>query len=47
VSNEKILVVDDEENIIDLVRLYLEQDGFRVASAFDGATALSKMSLHS
>lgn len=39
-SNEKILVVDDEENIVDLVRLYLEQDGFRVVSASDGATAL-------
>lgn len=39
-SKERILVVDDEENIVDLVRLYLEQEGFRVESAFDGATAL-------
>ena len=39
-AKEKILVVDDEENIVDLVTLYLEQDGFRVVSAFDGAKAL-------
>jgi len=39
-SNERILVVDDEANIVDLVTLYLERDGYRVDSAFDGATAL-------
>jgi DNA-binding response OmpR family regulator len=39
-SKERILVVDDEENIVELVTLYLERDGFRVDSAFDGATAL-------
>jgi len=39
-SKERILVVDDEANIIDLVTLYLEREGYRVDSAFDGATAL-------
>lgn len=39
-SSEKILVVDDEQNIVDLVTLYLEQEGFRVVSASDGAQAL-------
>jgi DNA-binding response OmpR family regulator len=39
-SNERILVVDDEENIVELVTLYLEREGFRVDSAFDGAKAL-------
>jgi DNA-binding response OmpR family regulator len=38
--NERILVVDDEVNIVDLVTLYLEREGYRVDSAFDGATAL-------
>jgi DNA-binding response OmpR family regulator len=37
---ERILVVDDEQNIVDLVTLYLEREGFRVESAFDGAKAL-------
>jgi two-component system, OmpR family, alkaline phosphatase synthesis response regulator PhoP len=35
-----ILVVDDERNIVELVRLYLEKDGFAVASASDGEQAL-------
>ena len=35
-----ILVVDDERNIVDLVRLYLEKEGFAVAAAFDGEEAL-------
>jgi len=35
-----ILVVDDERNIIELVRLYLEQAGFAVIEARDGPEAL-------
>ena len=35
-----ILVVDDEPNIIELVRLYLEQAGFAVVEARDGTEAL-------
>lgn len=37
-----ILVVDDERNIIELVRLYLEQAGFTVAEARDGREALEQ-----
>lgn len=37
---EKILVVDDETNICELLRLYLEKDGFDVLIANDGATAV-------
>jgi DNA-binding response OmpR family regulator len=35
-----VLVVDDERNIIELVRLYLEQAGYAVAEARDGQAAL-------
>ena len=35
-----ILVVDDERNIVELVRLYLEKEGFRVVTASDGEQAL-------
>lgn len=35
-----ILVVDDEANIIELVRLYLEGAGFAVVEAREGTTAL-------
>lgn len=37
----KILVVDDEQNIVDLVSAYLKKDGFRVLTALDGETGLS------
>jgi two-component system alkaline phosphatase synthesis response regulator PhoP/two-component system response regulator ResD len=37
---EHILIVDDEAHIVDLVRLYLEREGFRVDSASDGAQGL-------
>jgi DNA-binding response OmpR family regulator len=43
VAEETILLVDDEQNIVDLARMYLEQEGFRVKSAADGATALEKI----
>jgi two-component system, OmpR family, alkaline phosphatase synthesis response regulator PhoP len=39
-SSELVLVVDDEENIVNLTRLYLEREGFRVKSAGDGKSAL-------
>jgi two-component system alkaline phosphatase synthesis response regulator PhoP len=35
-----ILVVDDERNIVALVRLYLEKEGFNVVAASDGEQAL-------
>lgn len=38
-KRDTILVVDDEQRIIDLARMYLEQDGFRVASATNGTVA--------
>lgn len=40
---ETILVVDDEKNIRDLARLYLEKDGYTVATAVDGVQALEKL----
>jgi len=41
--HELILLVDDEPHIIELARLYLEQEGFRVDSAGDGITALERV----
>ncbi|MDR3344309.1 MAG: response regulator transcription factor [Oscillospiraceae bacterium] len=38
---EKILVVDDDTNICELLRLYLEKEGYTVAIANDGETAVS------
>ena len=36
----KILVVDDDPNVVELVRLYLERDGHEVLTANDGVTGL-------
>ena len=40
-SLEKILVVDDDLNICELLRLYLEKEGFEVITANDGSSAVS------
>lgn len=37
---QRILVVDDDRQIVRLIRSYLEQAGFQVFSAFDGEEAL-------
>ncbi len=39
---EKILVVNDDTNILELLRLYLEKDGYEVTIANDGADAVKK-----
>lgn len=39
-TNETILVVDDEANIRDLARMYLEKEGYHVITANDGRQAL-------
>lgn len=41
-SQDLILIVDDEDNIIELGRLYLENEGYRVEPAGDGLQALEK-----
>jgi two-component system alkaline phosphatase synthesis response regulator PhoP len=43
--NNKILVVDDEEHILTLIKFNLEQAGFEVVSANDGEEALSKVEI--
>ena len=41
-SKVKILVVDDDENICELVRLYLDKEGFEVSTANDGIEAIEE-----
>ncbi len=38
----KVLAVEDDRNISDLIRMYLEKEGFEVITAFDGGTAVEK-----
>ena len=41
-ANEKILVVDDDQNICELLRLYLTKEGYQVTLASDGEDALNQ-----
>src|SRR5215212_157885 len=38
-----VLIVDDEPGIVELARLYLEQDGFRVVTATSGPDGLKRV----
>jgi len=42
-TKETILVVDDERNIVELARMYLEAEGYRVVTAADGKEALAQV----
>ena len=44
-ANKKILIVDDDTNICELLRLYLEKDGFDTIIANDGEAAIVKFNL--
>lgn len=39
-NNGRILIVDDDTNICELLRLYIEKEGFSTAIAYDGEQAL-------
>lgn len=39
-NNGKILIVDDDTNICELLRLYIEKEGYSTAIAYDGVQAL-------
>ena len=38
---EKILIVDDDKNISELLRLYLDKEGYETVCAFDGEEAMA------
>ncbi len=41
-SNTTVLIVDDEKNICELIRLYVEKEGYKTVVAYDGEEAVSK-----
>lgn len=45
-NQNKILIVDDDENICELLRLYLEKDGFKTFVATDGEKAIEAVSCY-
>ncbi len=40
-ARKKILLADDEEDVRDIVRMFLEGEGYEVVTAYDGLEALS------
>ncbi|MCF7876001.1 response regulator, partial [Candidatus Bipolaricaulota bacterium] len=36
-----VLVVDDDEDLVELLKKYLEKDGYEVLTAYDGSAALN------
>ncbi|OJU18375.1 MAG: DNA-binding response regulator [Clostridiales bacterium 43-6] len=45
-SENRVLVVDDDSNICEFLRLYLEKDGYEVFIANDGQSALDEFHNH-
>ena len=41
-SPQKVLVVDDEDHILELARLYLSREGYQIETVADGAQALAR-----
>ncbi|BCA52893.1 DNA-binding response regulator [Nitrospira sp. KM1] len=41
-SSKKILIVEDDTNIRDLIQMYLEKEGFRTLTAGEGAEAIEQ-----
>ena len=40
-AKERILVVDDERNIVELIKYNLEKEGYEVICAYDGIEAVN------
>ncbi|MEM5790469.1 MAG: response regulator [Candidatus Aenigmatarchaeota archaeon] len=40
---KKVMIVDDEENMVELVRAILEKEGFEIISAYSGKECLEKL----
>ncbi|MGD1119574.1 MAG: response regulator transcription factor [Dehalococcoidales bacterium] len=45
-SGKKVLVVDDDVKTVELVKLYLNRDGYRVITAYNGTDALQMAREH-
>ena len=39
---EKILIVDDEKSIVDIIKFNLDKEGYRTFTAYDGYGALEQ-----
>ena len=42
----KILIVDDDKDIVELLSIYVENEGYEVEKAYNGKEALSKLNMN-
>ena len=42
----KLLIVDDDRNICDILKMYFENEGYKVKTANDGAEGVSYFKMH-
>lgn len=42
-AGTKILIVDDDQKLVGMIRNYLEKDGYEIATASDGAEGINKI----
>ncbi len=42
-ANKKLLIVDDEPNIVLALRILLEDEGYEISYCYDGATAIENI----
>ncbi|MBI3740725.1 MAG: response regulator, partial [Chloroflexi bacterium] len=40
-NTKRILLIDDEPQVVEVLKMYLQRDGFRVSTAADGEAALA------
>ncbi len=45
-TGQRILIVDDEPQVVEALKLYLSRDGFRINTATDGEAALATFEAH-
>jgi len=46
-ANSKILIIDDDQKLVSMIKNYLEKDGYEVITAFDGVEGIEKIENHS
>ena len=42
----KILIVDDDKDIVELLSIYVENEGYEVEKAYNGKEALSNLNMN-
>src|SRR3990170_1453394 len=45
-DDTKILIIDDDKKLTDMIKNYLEKDGYEVITAYDGVEGLEKVESH-